>query len=202
MNNYKNFDPFQKVLVKSPERHVWECDLYSYWDDIEKSHITVSGLTLSNDDIISFEGNEYLIGTSNEWKVVSEKEEQDKYWSECTKEEQDRLKHSYNVFFKDDDRGKCVLEKVCGRHNLKEDKIELCPETVIIVFNNIAALDKFSDLTIGTFSRNNFSHFCIDEECTVWQFCIKFSDFNPSDMSETRKHILCVKDGQIIEYQK
>ena len=30
---------------------------------------------------------------------------------------------------------------------------------------------------------------------------VKFSDFNPSNMEETRKHILCVKNGRIIRYK-
>ena len=34
-----------------------------------------------------------------------------------------------------------------------------------------------------------------------WPCAIKFSNFNPNDMEETRKHILCVKKGKIIRYK-
>lgn len=30
---------------------------------------------------------------------------------------------------------------------------------------------------------------------------VKFSDFNPNDVEETRKHILCVKNGKIVKYK-
>lgn len=30
---------------------------------------------------------------------------------------------------------------------------------------------------------------------------IKFSDFDPSNMEETKKHILCMKDGKIVRYK-
>ena len=38
-------------------------------------------------------------------------------------------------------------------------------------------------------------YYCVSEKV------VKFSDFNPNDMEETRKHILCVKNGRIIRYK-
>lgn len=33
-------------------------------------------------------------------------------------------------------------------------------------------------------------------------YAIRFSDFNPADMEETRRHILCIKNGKIIRYKE
>lgn len=35
-----------------------------------------------------------------------------------------------------------------------------------------------------------------------YSFFVRFSDFNPYDMEETRKHILCVRDGKIVRYKE
>lgn len=35
-----------------------------------------------------------------------------------------------------------------------------------------------------------------------YHYFIRFKDFNPNDMEETRKHILCVKNGKIIKYKE
>ena len=32
-------------------------------------------------------------------------------------------------------------------------------------------------------------------------YIIRFSDFNPNDMEETSRHILCVKNGKIVKYK-
>ena len=34
-----------------------------------------------------------------------------------------------------------------------------------------------------------------------WKYAIRFADFNPDDMEETKKHILCVKNGKIMRYK-
>lgn len=39
------------------------------------------------------------------------------------------------------------------------------------------------------------------KNCHYYHYFIKFSDFNPNDMEETRKHILCVKNGKIVRYK-
>lgn len=35
-----------------------------------------------------------------------------------------------------------------------------------------------------------------------YSYAIRFSDFNPNDMEETRKHILCVKNGKVVRYKE
>lgn len=39
-----------------------------------------------------------------------------------------------------------------------------------------------------------------DDIAFFWEYAIRLSDFNPNDMEETRKHILCVENGRIIRY--
>ena len=34
-----------------------------------------------------------------------------------------------------------------------------------------------------------------------YKYAIRCSDFNPNDMEETRKHILCVKGGKVVKYK-
>lgn len=47
--------------------------------------------------------------------------------------------------------------------------------------------------------------FYVEEAITATQvltYAICFSNFNPNDMEETRKHILCVKNGKIVRYKE
>ena len=50
------------------------------------------------------------------------------------------------------------------------------------------------------FSHTKYNQF-FDKDDTNWDFAIRFSDFNPNDMAETKKHILCVKNSKIIRYK-
>lgn len=36
-------------------------------------------------------------------------------------------------------------------------------------------------------------------DVTGYKYCIPFSKFNPNDMEETRKHILCAKNGKLVK---
>lgn len=33
-------------------------------------------------------------------------------------------------------------------------------------------------------------------------YCVRFSDFDPNDMEETRKHVLTMKNGKIVRYKR
>lgn len=56
------------------------------------------------------------------------------------------------------------------------------------------------------YSFGRFS--CTTNDCIInssgffYNYFIRFSDFNPNDMEETRKHILCVKNGRIVKYKE
>lgn len=43
----------------------------------------------------------------------------------------------------------------------------------------------------------------VDRICTeggpIYKYCIPFSQFNPNDMEETKKHVLTVKDGKLVK---
>lgn len=66
---HKHFEPFQKVLVSASdnddEYDVWAADFYSHYRN--GLHYALSGIEVSDDEIISYEGNEDKLG-----KQVSE----------------------------------------------------------------------------------------------------------------------------------
>lgn len=61
-NNMKSFKPFEKVLVKDIDGY-WNCDFYSHWSKENNCHQLVSLHTCTDDRIISYTGNEHLVGT-------------------------------------------------------------------------------------------------------------------------------------------
>lgn len=123
-NKHKTFKPFEKVLVQNLQG-IWMIDFYSNWNEKWQGHQTfkVNGDYAQTDDgILPYEGNKHLIGTTDEPHIpISEKETQDAYWANCTEEEKANLRGSYNEFLKDDSRGRSILEKFCGKHNLQEE---------------------------------------------------------------------------------
>ena len=85
-------------------------------------------------------------------------------------------------------------------HDLEEVKLEKGEH--LYVFNdkrdfpNNLSFSRFYYATKGsikTFNGINAIHAC-------WDYAIRFKDFDPSNMEETRKHILRVKNGRIIRY--
>lgn len=61
----KKFEPFEKVLTRMGPGKTWEPDLYSYSSQTNL-HKTIGGCWKSDRDIIPFEGNEHLVGTTDE----------------------------------------------------------------------------------------------------------------------------------------
>lgn len=49
--------------------------------------------------------------------------------------------------------------------------------------------------------RNSFLALASDDKPYRWNYAIRFSDFNPNDIEETKKHILCVKNGKVVKYK-
>ena len=151
----KKFKPFDKVLSRLNYNHEWQCDFYSHQDSITKHHVTVGYGEIKDDNILPYEGNEELVGTTDE-----------------------------------------------PEENIKLEKGEL-----------IIAIDKedykcgFSDGVIGKvvkfknhfIERNGKWGFSIPGGCN--SLAIRFKDFDPSNMEETRKHILEVKNGRIVRYK-
>lgn len=58
------FQPFEKVLVRCCEGDVWQCDIYSHCDtdNTDRPYCCVGNYWL---DIIPYEGNQELLGTTD-----------------------------------------------------------------------------------------------------------------------------------------
>lgn len=147
-NKCKQFNAFDKVLVKHHTDSIWNIDFYSHYNNKYKCHETYSASIQNEDRILPFEGNEHLVGTTDE------------------PEEEVKLEEGEWVMaflYISDFPFECHLRKF---ESTKKEHI------------------KAQD---GSWSP-------------IWPYCIKFSDFNPNDIEETKKHILCVKNGKIVRY--
>lgn len=64
-NKHKHFEPFQKVLCAYDHDYgyeVWAADFYSHYEEATCQHFLVSGFTVSDSEIIPYEGNEDKLG--------------------------------------------------------------------------------------------------------------------------------------------
>ena len=147
-NKHKKFAPYDRVLVKAFNGK-WKCSFYSHWDEGFEKHITTANVSYYDNEILPYEGNKDLVGTTEEPVQEIELEEGEKI---ICSDHIDRL-HS----------GKGSLEDFDG------------------VVNN---------------------RFYAKTDFTGYSYAIRFSDFNPNDMEETKKNILCVKNGKIIRYKE
>lgn len=134
---HKKFKPFDRVLVRDAYGK-WRCDIYSHYDKDENNNWVIGLGWTYDDDIIPYEGNEYLVGTTD-------------------KPEEEVI--------------------------LEEDELGF-------------ASDIISDDALDW----DFIPFVITKE-GEYPYFIRYSDFNPYDMEETKKHILYVEDGKIVRYQ-
>lgn len=58
----KVFKPFDRIIAKSHCSRIWECDLFSHYQD--GCIFCVSGHAYPISDVLPFEGNEHLVGTA------------------------------------------------------------------------------------------------------------------------------------------
>lgn len=141
----KKFKSFDKILVRDQEE-VWQPDLYGFWDKCRDRHQTMMNNSIVDEDILPFEGNEHLVGTTDE------------------PEEEIRLEEGEWCMF------------APGTYDNARDwflrQFVQIRETVFVVVGG-----------------------------GYWSFAIRFKDFDPNNMEETKKHILCVKDGRIVRYK-
>lgn len=89
-------------------------------------------------------------------------------------------------------------EHLVGKVEEPEEEIELKEEEYGFFCNDIE--DK-AELWLFDMFEGEISN---EEFCIVgisFKYFIPFSDFHPNDMKETKKHILCVKDGKIVKYK-
>ena len=95
-------------------------------------------------------------------------------------------------------------EELVGTTNESEEEVKL-EEGERCIFSDILNLLQKGKGVIDTFENiGNFESYgerFKTFDTVPYTYCIKFSDYNPNNMEETRKHILCVKNGKIIRYK-
>ena len=72
---------------------------------------------------------------------------------------------------------------------LEEGEIIFASNDRNMLYDCIGVLERFKEVSGNKFVSYNYDKY---------DFAIRFSDFNPKDMEETEKHILCVKNGRIV----
>ena len=153
-NKHKEFSPFERVLVryKMADGNNWITDLYSHWNGIY--HICVGMGRACDDDIIPYEGNEHLVGTTQE------------------------------------PEGEIELEK---------------GEPIVALMSlSLSGANDPSNYTVAIFSRvrkaDNGKYFIADTKEVMWDYAIKFKDFDPLNMKETLKHMFYPRNGKLVKY--
>ena len=146
MENKNKFKPFDRVIVKNKEKHsVWSCDMVSLATEDAIYTFCRGEIELRHYDILPFEGNFHLVGTSN----------------------------------------------------MPEEEVELKNGEIVVVSDSIEYMLKgFGNIRIF---RGIDCGFVRISSSQFYSYCIPFSKFNPNDLEETRKHILCVKDGKLVK---
>lgn len=150
---HKEFKPFDKVIFKYKNKsYMWVCGLFSNYEDGDVYLIGNDvAFSLDEYDILPFEGNEHLVGTTSE----SEEEV-----------------------------------------NLKGGERIICSDDVKLLMSGVGFLTTFSYIDENIFYTGKSRLVVAD-----YNYAIKFTDFNPYDMEETKKHVLCVKNGKIVKYK-
>lgn len=77
----------------------------------------------------------------------------------------------------------------------KEERI-ICNNDAILLMQGVGFLTTFSYSYGDTFYTGKGKFVNAD-----YSYAIRFKDFDPSNMEETKKHILHVKDGKIVRYK-
>lgn len=76
MDNYCNFKPFDKVLVRYDDQHVWQIDFFSHY--VRGVECPYKCLTRDFNQCIPYNGNEHLIDTTNEPSLPTHSQTQTK----------------------------------------------------------------------------------------------------------------------------
>ena len=92
-------------------------------------------------------------------------------------------------------------EALVGTNDESEEEIKLEKGEKIICSDHIDRLEKGYGVLEDFYKIEGYS-FMTDEGNWTYKYAIRFKDFNPNDMEETKKHILCVKNSKIIKYKE
>ena len=78
-----------------------------------------------------------------------------------------------------------------------DEEVKLEEGECVICFDDMECFNKSQSTSLSLFKYTiRYQFFTIDNQ--IYKYAIRFSDFNPNDMEETRKHILCVKCGRVV----
>lgn len=91
-------------------------------------------------------------------------------------------------------------ENLVGSDQNPDEEVRLEEGELLVCSDDLERL-KTGHGVIENFVRTASNEFYIKQGGFCYNFCIRFSDFNPNDMEETSRHILCVKNGKIIRYK-
>ena len=146
----KNFKCKDEVIYRIPGGE-WYYGIFSHYKSqglhLKTAVINGNHYNLETVDILPYEGNEHLVGTTD------------------SPEEEVRL---------------------------EEGETLLCTSK-----NGLSLIDEGLDV----FHLRRYKSIHTNLFNGEWSFAIKFSDFNPNDMEETKAKILCVKNGKIVRYK-
>lgn len=91
-------------------------------------------------------------------------------------------------------------EHLVGTSDMPDEEVQLKPLDFIFVFDKLEHKGELSSLVLGRFVCLNGDKIDISDDMSHhWTYCIPFSKFSPNDMEETKKHILCVKNGKLVK---
>lgn len=94
MENYCNFKPFDKVLVRYDDQHVWQIDFFSHY--VRGVECPYKCLTRDFNQCIPYEGHEHLIDTTSEPSLPKQTEQSQTQTKE-NKMEEDCDNYGYPV---------------------------------------------------------------------------------------------------------
>lgn len=91
-----------------------------------------------------------------------------------------------------------------GTSDMSVDEVVPKSGDVIVTFDEMKDIEKPFDVSINEFKSTSVDAINVSVKDVNFEFisyskyCIPFSKFNPNDMEETKKHILCVKNGKLV----
>lgn len=98
-------------------------------------------------------------------------------------------------------RRKFILNDDNPHYTEPNEEVRLEEGELLVYFENIKYLENM-DLLLARFDGIINDLIKVKTDCVnKWEFAIRFKDFDPSNMEETKKHILCVKGGRIVKYK-
>lgn len=89
-------------------------------------------------------------------------------------------------------------EHLVGTRQESEEEIELKEGEWIMCASGI--YNDASEWVLRQFALTRETVFLVVNG-GYWSYAVCFKNFNPEDMKETKKHILCVKNGKVVRYK-